>query len=447
MQSPVSSAESPVLPTAAAVNAVPSANGVALAPRAQMLLGDTPARERAIIWVTSLGHFACHLAEVMFACVLAELCGEFRLQAHEGTLLGLLGYVLFGVGALPVGIWADRWGTRNLLCGYFFFLAGSAVAVALAPTVLTLFLAFTALGLAASIYHPVGLAMISLGVARRSRAMGINGVAGNLGIASAPLVAWMSVHELGDWRWAYGIVAGLCLVGGAIMLWATWRGALAGLAARTSDVVRVSAHIAPAGPPPSLLKRYAPLMLLLGAMMMAGINYRCMMTALPNYLPLDVRYLATLPLLVGGVGQILGGLLGDRLGARPVYMFMVASLIPLAAFLSLLEGSLLAVAVASLLAVTMFAQQPVENTLLAESTSAARRSISYGWKFVLTFGVGASGAQIAGLLRTYSGSWAPVFVLVACLAALMLALLFVQKRVAARGEQAHGEGAHGELQS
>src|SRR5262249_55364625 len=249
-----------------------------------------------------------------------------------------------------------------------------------------------------------------------------------LGIASAPLVAWMSVHELGDWRWAYGIVAGLCLVGGAIMSWPTGAGASAGPGARTPEVVHFPAPAAPAAPSPSLLTRYAPLMLLLCAMMMAGINYRCVMTALPNYLPFDVRYLATLPLLVGGVGQILGGLLGDRLGARPVYMFMVTSLIPLAALMSLLEGNLLAVAVASLLAVTMSAQQPVENTLLAESTSAARRSISYGWKFVLTFGVGASGAQIAGLLRTYTGSWAPVFVLVACLAALMLALLFVQKR-------------------
>src|SRR5262245_37252105 len=325
MQSPVSSAESPVLPTAAAANAEPSANGVAPASRENLLCRGalaygTPAREQAIIWVTSLGHFVCHLAEVMFACVLVELCGEFRLQAHEGTLLGLLGYVLFGVGALPVGIWADRWGTRNLLCGYFFFLAGSAVAVALAPSVLTLFLAFTALGLAASIYHPAGLAMISLGVARRSRAMGINGVAGNLGIASAPLVAWMSVHELGDWRWAYGIVAGLCLVGGVIMLWTIWRGALAGLGARTSDVLRVPAAAPPEGSSPALLKRYAPLLLLLCAMMMAGINYRCVMTALPNYLPIDIRFIMTFQLLVGGVGQILGGLLGDRLGARPIYL-------------------------------------------------------------------------------------------------------------------------------
>jgi MFS transporter, FSR family, fosmidomycin resistance protein len=439
MQSPVSSGESTVLPAAAAVNATPSANGVALPSREQLLSGDTFARERAIIWVTSLGHFLCHLAEVMFACVLVELCDEFRLETHEGTLLGLLGYVLFGVGALPVGVWADRWGTRNLLCGYFFFLAGSAVAVALAPSVLTVFLAFTALGLAASIYHPAGLAMISLGVARRSRAMGINGVAGNLGIAAAPLVAWLSVHELGDWRWAYGIVAGLCLVGGAMMLWAISRGALAGLTPSIAPVDHAKrVTLPPPTPeaPDSLLRRYTPLILLLGAMMMAGINYRCMMTALPNYVPVDTRYLATLPLLIGAVGQIAGGLLGDRFGARPVYLFMVASLIPLAAIMSLLEGSLLVVAVASLLAVTMFAQQPVENTLLAESTSAARRSISYGWKFVLTFGVGASGAQIAGLVRTYTGSWATVFVLMSCLAGVMLALLVVQTR------KANQQGVH-----
>ena len=135
---------------------------------------------------------------------------------------------------------------------------------------------------------------------------------------------------------------------------------------------------------------------------------------------------------MGGIGQILGGLLGDRIGARPIYLVMVGLLIPLAALLSLLEGSGFAVAVASLLAVTMFAQQPVENTLLAESTSAARRSVSYGWKFVLTFGVGAFGTQVVGEIWEYTGSLAPVFALMACLASLMLALLIVQRRQAAR---------------
>ena len=107
-------------------------------------------------------------------------------------------------------------------------------------------------------------------------------------------------------------------------------------------------------------------------------------------------------------------------------------MIPLAVLLSLLEGSGLAVVVASLLAVAMFAQQPVENTLLAESTSAARRSVSYGWKFVLTFGVGAFGAQIAGEIWQHTGSLAPVFALVACLASLMLGVLVVQSRQARR---------------
>src|SRR5262249_13834382 len=177
-----------------------------------------PSAERAIILVTSLAHYLCHLGEMMFPCVLAPVLEEFGLAPHQATLLALLGYILLGAGALPAGACADAWEPRKLLAIYFVAMAASAAAVALAPGLGLLFVALTALGLAASIYHPAGLAMLSLGTTRRSRAMGINGVAGNLGIASAPLVAWMSVHELGDWRWAYGIVAGLCLVGGAIIL-------------------------------------------------------------------------------------------------------------------------------------------------------------------------------------------------------------------------------------
>ena len=42
--------------------------------------------------------------------------------------------------------------------------------------------------------------------------------------------------------------------------------------------------------------------------MIAGINYRCMITALPSYLAFDAAlYLAALPLVAGSLGQILGG--------------------------------------------------------------------------------------------------------------------------------------------
>ena len=65
------------------------------------------------------------------------------------------------------------------------------------------------LGLFASIYHPVGTALVVQSAGRAGRALGINGVFGNLGVAAAGLVTGAIAEFLG-WRAAFilpGVVA------------------------------------------------------------------------------------------------------------------------------------------------------------------------------------------------------------------------------------------------
>ena len=55
--------------------------------------------------------------------------------------------------------------------------------MALARSVVAVTVGLTLLGAGASLYHPVGLALLSHGVRLRGRAMGIHGVAGSVGVA------------------------------------------------------------------------------------------------------------------------------------------------------------------------------------------------------------------------------------------------------------------------
>src|SRR4051812_18562096 len=66
--------------------------------------------EGAIVCVTALGHAICHMGELLFAGVTLAVMHEFGLEFHQATVLAVLGYVLLGVGALPVGVWSDAWG-------------------------------------------------------------------------------------------------------------------------------------------------------------------------------------------------------------------------------------------------------------------------------------------------------------------------------------------------
>src|SRR5262245_58176269 len=76
-------------------------------------------REWIIVKVTSLAHFLCHLGELIFPGVMLAVRDEMQLSPSQTTELAVLGYVLFGAGALPVGLWADAWDSRRILLIYF----------------------------------------------------------------------------------------------------------------------------------------------------------------------------------------------------------------------------------------------------------------------------------------------------------------------------------------
>jgi len=103
---------------------------------------------------------------------------------------------------------------------FFVGIGLSMISVGLVQTPAQLGAALLAIGIFASIYHPVGTAMIVSYADRLGREMGINGVWGNLGVASAALVTGVIGQYLG-WRFAFivpGVVTVLIGIGFAMMV-------------------------------------------------------------------------------------------------------------------------------------------------------------------------------------------------------------------------------------
>ena len=94
------------------------------------------------------------------------------------------------------------------------FFAGcgvSLVAAGLAPNLVVLAAALTALGVFAAIYHPVGTAMLIQHATVRGRSLAFNGVCGNLGAALAAGATAALVAGLG-WRAAFLVPGVICVV-------------------------------------------------------------------------------------------------------------------------------------------------------------------------------------------------------------------------------------------
>ena len=175
---------------------------------------NSPAR---VIGFVNAAHFIDHYSMLIFAAAVIIMGPALGMAYSELLPYATPGFVAFGAGSLLTGWLGDRWSRRHMMVIFFVGIGASMIAVGLADTPLGLGAALLSIGLFASIYHPVGTAMIVSYADKLGREMGLNGVWGNLGVASSALLTGVIGQYLG-WRWAFilpGVVT--ILIGIAFM--------------------------------------------------------------------------------------------------------------------------------------------------------------------------------------------------------------------------------------
>ena len=170
----------------------------------------------------NLGHAIDHMFLLIFATAVTSIAAEFGMARWEDLMpYGVAAFFFFGLGSLPSGKLGDQWGRRPMMIVFFFGMGVSAILVSIAGSPLQIALALALLGCFASIYHPVGIPMLVQGAPRPGWTIGVNGLAGNLGLALAAVVTGFLVKYAG-WRAAFvipGMVSLAC--GMAFVLVAT----------------------------------------------------------------------------------------------------------------------------------------------------------------------------------------------------------------------------------
>jgi MFS family permease len=169
---------------------------------------NSPAR---VIGFVNAAHFIDHYSMLIFAAAVIVMGPALGMAYSELLPYATPGFVAFGAGSLLTGWLGDRWSRRHMMVIFFIGIGASMIAVGFVQTPLQLGAALLSIGLFASIYHPVGTAMIVSYADRLGREMGLNGVWGNLGVASSALVTGVVGQYLG-WRWAFiipGVVTSL----------------------------------------------------------------------------------------------------------------------------------------------------------------------------------------------------------------------------------------------
>ena len=288
------------------------------------------------------------------------------------------------------------------------------------------------IGLFASIYHPVGIAMVVRHATKRGRALGVNGVFGGVGLASGPFIAGL-LMDLDNWRLAFFIPGCITI---ALGIW-FWR------VARSVDLQSIRED---ANPEPEVSGRVmvSAFVTLAIATMCAGLIFQCLTVVLPKLFALRLDFFeagsgmgvggfVSMVFLVAACFQIIGGLLADRFPLKWVYVGAWTLQVPVVVWAATAVGLPLVV-VASLIVLLLNGSAPVESSLFAKYSPARWRATAFGVKFVIALGVSALGVPLVAYIHDRTGEFYWLFVVLAalaCVIALVALLLPSERKVVA----------------
>lgn len=342
------------------------------------------------LWHLHLAHFLCHYAMLIFPTAVIALAPAWGLSYERALSLGTPLYVAFAVFTLPAGWLGDRMDGNRLIALQLLGSGAVAIGVGLARTEWQVMACLAAIGAFAAIYHPVGLAMVTRLSGRPGKALAVNGVFGNLGLAAAMLVTG-ALAEAAGWRSAF-VVPGVFAVGaGCVAAWAK-RGR-----SRPGQPASLAPVATGVGVPRA--RQLKVLGVVLFAALFSGLIFNGVSISLPKLLDAElagqgadlarVGEYGALVFAVAAFAQLPVGALLDRLGGRRVMigLFLLQALA--LALLSRSQG--IFVVPAAMTAVTLiFAGIPITGWLLGHFVESQWRARAFAAEYVLSLGVSAS---------------------------------------------------------
>lgn len=365
-------------------------------------------RDRCYFLLLNIGHFLDHLFTLIFATVAAlALHREWGVGYAELLVYATPGFLAFGLFSLPAGWLADKWSRDGMMVVFFVGIGIASIATSFAATPMQIGFGLFVIGMFAAIYHPVGLAIVTMTWRNTGMRIAANGVWGNLGVASAALTTGYLIDN-GGWRMAFVLPGIFSIAIGLVYL------------ALRHDAIRADRK--PAEPAsqvsqPAQSTSYRALLLRVSAIVflttaVSSIIFQSTTFALPKIFDERLQGLAAqLSAWTGSIGdtgkidvatmigsmafivfaaasiaQLIVGSMLDRFGPRPV--FMAVATIQVIFFLlmpGLTDGVALAVALGFMLGA--FGQIPINDYMIGKMASGAYRARIYGVRYVVAFSV------------------------------------------------------------
>ena len=404
-------------------------------------------RDKTYFLLLNIGHFLDHLFTLVFATVAAlVLYREWNVSYAELLAYATPGFFAFGLFSVPAGWIADKWSKDGMMCVFFIGIGLASIATGFAQTPLQIGIGLFVIGMFAAIYHPVGLAIVTMKWKNTGMRIAVNGVWGNLGVAAAALITGYLI-DFSGWRTAFILPGAFSIaVGFAYM-------ALRREGIRADQEAKKDAGAAP-GPVSesyrSAIIRVAIIVFVTAAV--GSIIFQSTTFALPKIfgerlqglavelsglleslakgnedgVATVIGSLAFVVFAVASLAQVVVGSMLDKYGPRNVYMVVAAIQIVFFALMpGLTDGVALAVAFGFMLGA--FGQIPINDYMIGKTASGAYRARIYGVRYVVSFTVLAASLPMIAFVYDNWGFDTLFWILAAAGIVIMCAVLSLPK--------------------
>ena len=391
-----------------------------------MIAGQlSSSRDKSEFLFLNIGHFLDHFFMLIFATAAAlRLTGEWGLSYAELIPYATPGFIAFGVCAIPAGWLADKWSREGMMVVFFTGIGLSAIFAGLADSPAQIAISLTLVGLFAAIYHPVGLAMVVRDKSKTGLLLAVNGVWGNLGVASAALLTGLLI-DLSGWRSAFYLTGFVSILIGVsylrfirnnpLPLNSDNRKTVQSSDSNSKDLWRIFAII-------------------LVTTAIGGLVFQSTTFALPKVLEerlSDIAGSATMNgwyafivFSIAAGGQLVVGQLLDKYSVKLIFVVVAALQALFFTVMIQLEGvTSLLVSIAFMLVV--FGQIPINDVLLGRVVRSEWRSRAYALRYLVTFSVMASAVPFIAWIHQHWGFDRLFAVLAIAAVCILLAVLLL----------------------
>ena len=339
----------------------------------------------------NFGHFIDHMLILIFAKAAFSAGIDFGFGKDgayaEMLFYGIPSLVLFGACAPIAAHMADHWNRNGMLTVFFVGIGLASILTGFAQSLLQIGLGLALIGIFASIYHPVGIAMVIEGGGKVGWRLGVNGLWGNMGVAAAPLVTGLILVQF-DWRMAFIIPGSISILIGLGFL-----GFVRSVDVRAPEAIRQEKELI--GFAPGWQRALVSLALVTAA---GGFVFGAMTFLIPRLFEVrmqgitsDIAVTGTLASIIYAVAAFAQLVVGRAIDKRPIknVLIFIAVGQPLLLFLMAMQTDYALFTVSLLAMGFVFGQIPITDAVLSQYVPDQWRAKVLSIKFLINLVIGA----------------------------------------------------------